>query len=107
MQHSVNDMEARRLYGLAAAQGDAKAQYNLGAMHYHGQGGPKDEVEARRLYGLAAAQGIAQRVGLGKTRHVAVHLLWIQQHMRNKTFELHKVKGTMNPADLFTKAHLT
>ena len=49
--------EARRLYGLAAAQGHAKAQFNLGNMHRTGEGGPLDLEEARRLYGLAAAQG--------------------------------------------------
>ena len=49
--------EARRLYGLAAAQGFAGAQFNLGIMHADGQGGRKDVHEARRLIGLAAAQG--------------------------------------------------
>ena len=53
-----------------------------------------------------AAQGISERVGLGKTRHIAVHLLWIQQHLRNHKFQLLKVKGTENPADVFTK-HVT
>ena len=61
------------------------------------------EVSIRIFTDSTAAQGIAQRVGLGKTRHIAVHLLWLQQHMRNKVFDLCKVKGTENPADLFTK----
>ena len=47
------------MHGLAAAQGDAAAQYHLGAMHGDGLHGPKNEAEARRLYGLAAAQGHA------------------------------------------------
>ena len=51
--------EAQRLYGLAATQGDADAQCNLGLMHADGQGGRKDLPEARRLFGLAAAQGFA------------------------------------------------
>ena len=51
--------EARRLFGLAAAQGDAEAQGAIGQMHHLGDGGPKDLAEARRLYGLAAAQGHA------------------------------------------------
>jgi TPR repeat protein len=50
-----DEAEARRLYGLAAAQGDAQAQHNLALMHVRGRGGPKDE--ARRLFGLAAAIG--------------------------------------------------
>ena len=51
----------------------------------------------------SAAKGITERVGLGKTRHIAVHLLWIQQHLRRKTFSLYKVAGDKNPADMFTK----
>ena len=51
----------------------------------------------------SAALGIAKRTGLGKTRHIAVHLLWVQERLRNKDFELLKVKGTENPADLMTK----
>ena len=52
--------EARRLYGLAADQGHAKAQYKLADMHYNGEGGPMDRAEARRLYGVAAKQGHAE-----------------------------------------------
>jgi TPR repeat protein len=55
----VDFAEARRLYGLAVAQGHADAQNNLGWMHEIGEGGPEDLAEARRLYGLAAAQGNA------------------------------------------------
>ena len=51
----------------------------------------------------AAAIGIASRTGLGKLRHLEVHLLWIQQHIRNKVFKLSKVPGKENPADLLTK----
>jgi hypothetical protein len=50
-------LEARRLYSLAAAQGFADAQYELGLMNKTGLGGPPDVAEARRLFGLAAAHG--------------------------------------------------
>ena len=50
---------ARRLLGLAAAQGHASAQYELGRMHYLGDCGPQDYAEARRLLELAVAQGHA------------------------------------------------
>ena len=50
--------EARRLFGLSAAQGNAQAQVTLGNMHFHGNGGPVDFAEARRLFGLSAAQGM-------------------------------------------------
>ena len=49
--------EAARLYRLAADQGNALAQTNLGVMHANGEGGlPRSEREAARLYRLAADQ---------------------------------------------------
>jgi TPR repeat protein len=51
--------EAARLYSLAAAQGRARAQVNLGVMFYNGRGVAQDYAEAVRLYSLAAAQGHA------------------------------------------------
>ena len=53
-----------------------------------------------------AAKGIASRMGLGKTRHIDVHYLWVQERVRSGDFKLQKVKGTENPADLMTK-HLS
>ena len=62
--------EARRLYSLGAAQGDAEAQFNLGVMHEDGHGGLQDSLGARRLYGLAAAQGHAKaQFNLGFMHH--------------------------------------
>jgi uncharacterized protein len=51
--------EAVRLYCLAAEQGNAFAQNNLGFMLQHGQGVAQDYAEAVRLYRLAAEQGDA------------------------------------------------
>ena len=61
------------------------------------------ELKLNLITDATGAKGIATRRGLGKLRHVEVHLLWLQQHLRQKTFSLHKVKGTENPADIFTK----
>ena len=61
------------------------------------------DVKCRLYTDSSAAKGIASRTGLGKTRHVAVHLLWVQERIREKDFELLKCKGTDNPADLMTK----
>ena len=47
------------LYRLAATQGDAEAQYNLGLMYDKGQGVVQDHKEAVKWYRLAAAQGNA------------------------------------------------
>ena len=55
----VDFTEARRLFGLAAGQGDEDAQHKLGCMHRDGAGGSVNLAEARRLLGLAAAQGYA------------------------------------------------
>ena len=47
--------------------GIAEAQFNIGLMHYHGQGVPQDFVEAVKWYRLAADQEfLAARNYLGK-----------------------------------------
>jgi TPR repeat protein len=57
---SKDDREAARLFRLAADQGNARAQSNLGGFYRDGRGGlPKDDREAARLYKLAADQGYA------------------------------------------------
>ena len=50
-----------------------------------------------------ATMGICGRRGLGKLRHIDTQCLWIQQKVRSKAIELRKIRGEMNPADLFTK----
>jgi len=47
-------MEARRWYRLAAEQGLAIAQTNLGIGYANGLGVPEDDAEAVRWYRLAA-----------------------------------------------------
>ena len=51
--------EAVRLYRLAAEQGDANAQFNLGVAYRNGRGVARDFAEAVRWYRLAAEQGFA------------------------------------------------
>ena len=51
----------------------------------------------------SVARAIASRRGLGKLRHLAVHLLWLQQRVANKALSITKVKGEANPADMLTK----
>ena len=51
-----------------------------------------------------AALGNAYRRGLGgKTRHVKVQYLWIQDAVENKELEIGKVGTLENPADMLTK----
>jgi len=49
--------QAIRWYRLAAEQGDANAQYNIGKMYEHGLGIKRDYSEAIRWYRLAIQQG--------------------------------------------------
>ena len=51
----------------------------------------------------SAAIGICRRSGIGRVRHLAVGQLWVQDHLRRGTFQLFKVRGDENPADLCTK----
>jgi TPR repeat protein len=54
-----NDAEAAKRYRLAADQGFAEAQFNLGVMYLQGEGIQQDIKEAARLFELAAMQGEA------------------------------------------------
>ncbi len=51
----------------------------------------------------SAALGIVQRRGLGKLRHIRVQYLWVQDRLRRGDFQVRKVPGKQNPADLLTK----
>ena len=51
----------------------------------------------------SAAKAIASRKGLGKVRHIEVNQLWIQDRVGSGDVELHKIAGTVNPADALTK----
>ena len=50
-----------------------------------------------------AAMGIAHRQGLGKTRHIEVQYLWVQDEVKRKTLKVNKVGPDDNPADMLTK----
>ena len=51
----------------------------------------------------SAALGIAGRSGFGKLRHLETHTLWVQGKVRTGAIQVRKVRGEVNPADLFTK----
>ena len=48
------------LGSISAEQGDAEAQYNLGVMHYNGDGVPQDYAKAFELFTKSAEQGDAR-----------------------------------------------
>ena len=54
-----DDADAVRWYRLAAEQGLANAQFNLGVTYANGRGVLKDDADAVRWYRLAAEQGHA------------------------------------------------
>ena len=62
-----DDRQAAGLYKLAADQGNASGQNNLGVFYEYGRGGlKKNDREAARLYKLAADQGYAAgQINLG------------------------------------------
>ena len=54
----------------------------------------------------SAAKGISGRRGLGKTSHLAVAFLWLQERVRLGDLMIRKIGTATNPADLMTK-HLS
>ena len=82
---SQNYGEALKWYDLAAKQGDAKGQFNLGVMYRDGKGVPKNYAEAIKWFRLAAGQGFAiaqynlglmYANGLGPQDYVQAHI-WL------------------------------
>ena len=51
----------------------------------------------------SAAQGSANRLGVGKIRHIETNQLWLQQKVREKEISIEKIPGKENWADALTK----
>jgi TPR repeat protein len=68
--------EAVKWYRLAAQQGDASAQYNLGLMYARGEGVVQDYVKGHSWFNLGAASGNANAV---KGRDIVAKLMTPQQ----------------------------
>jgi len=63
----LNDDEALKWYGLAAAQDHAEAAYNLGVMSQNGWGVPQSDEQAFKWFALASDHGFTTaQVNLGK-----------------------------------------
>ena len=50
-----------------------------------------------------AGMGIANRLGLGRVRHLHTQYLWVQQKVKEKVLQIAKISGHSNTADLGTK----
>jgi TPR repeat protein len=57
-----NYITAMKWYTLAAEQGDAAAQYNLGAMYHKGQGAIQDNVYSHMWSNIAAISGVKDAI---------------------------------------------
>ena len=77
--------EAVSWYRIAADQGDADAQYNLGTMYRDGEGVPRDYAEALKWFRKAAVQGDARAqaslgimytIGSGVPQDYVLALMW-------------------------------
>ena len=51
----------------------------------------------------SAARSLAQRVGIGRSRHIAANMLWIQQKVVEKLLKICPIGKAFNPADTGTK----
>ena len=51
----------------------------------------------------SSAKALAERRGVGKTRHVQARFLWLQDRVFNKEMNVAKVNGKVNDPDLVTK----
>ena len=51
----------------------------------------------------STAKSIAERIGLGKVRHMDVRFMWLQEVRRQGKVKIVKINGEANPADIMTK----
>ena len=80
--------ETARVALVRAQQGEAKSQYDLGHMYFHGEGVPQNYAEALRWYRKAADQGNAKaqyavgymyHFGQGVPQNYAEALIWYRK----------------------------
>jgi hypothetical protein len=96
--------EAVKWYRKAAEQGNASAQYNLGAMYAKGDGVTKDAAEAAKWFGKAADQGNATAQylvgamytsGNGVTKDAAEAVKWYRKAAEQGDADAQFVLGAM------------
>ena len=51
----------------------------------------------------SAAKGICSRRGLGKVRHIDIHMLWLQERVQKGDIVIKKISGEENISDALTK----
>ena len=60
-------------------------------------------VNVDLLSDSSACRGICARSGIGKVKHMAVQLLWLQDAVKSGVIRMRSVRGDLNVADLMTK----
>ena len=61
------------------------------------------DMKGRVRTDSTTGRSIAMRRGLGKTRHIHVQYLWVQERLFSKDFELLKIPTKDNVSDMLTK----
>ena len=51
----------------------------------------------------SAALGIVSRVGIGRTRHIQVQYLWLQERLLKNDLRAVKIGGKFNVSDIMTE----
>lgn len=77
------------------------AQESLGVVAMAAELG--EVVTVKLSVDASAALGVAQRVGIGKIRHLQTGALWIQEQELKRRIQLGKVNGSDNISDIATK----
>ena len=62
-----------------------------------------DLVELKAFTDSSSARAIAARQGVGKIKHLATRMLWLQQAQKEGRLSVHSVPTSRNPADIATK----
>ena len=98
-QHDVSLSSGEsEFYGLIKASSAA-----LGIQAMLGDLGVETQAPELRT-DSTAAKAIASRRGLGKTRHIAVRFLWIQQRVSRRDVTIEKEPTLTNVSDIGTKS---
>ena len=61
------------------------------------------KVQKRMYLDASSAIAIAKRQGVGKVKHLKNKILWLQQEVESKSFQILKVPRDTNVADIGTK----
>ena len=100
-------VEARRLVGLAAENGDVQAMHNLAVFYFHGEGGAQDLASAAQWFRKAAGAGVLEsqynlgllyQSGSGVRRDLAQARYWFGLAAAQGDAEARRALAELTPA---------